>query len=80
MNDEQRKKIDGIMAGMTCPKHFACAEKGFERLCKARDFGLDAYLECLEENPLSCPFAIPFGFSHFCQCPLRGYLARKLKK
>ena len=80
MKEEDRKQIEEIMAGMQCPKDFQCAKSGFEHLCKARDFGLDHYLECLEENPRICPFALPFGYGHFCQCPLRVYLSKKLKK
>ena len=80
MREEDRKKIEEIMSGMQCPKDFQCAKSGFERLCKARDFGLKNYLECLEENPPTCPFALPFGYGHFCQCPLRVYLSKKLKK
>ena len=80
MKEADRKKIDEIMAGMQCPKGFKCADKGFKRLCKARDFGLEEYLDCLEEMPSACRFALPFGSGHLCQCPLRVYLARKLKK
>jgi hypothetical protein len=80
MKEEDRKKIEEIMAGMQCPKDFQCSKSGFERLCKAKDFGLKEYLECLEENPRTCPFSVPFGYGHFCQCPLRVYLSKKLKK
>jgi hypothetical protein len=62
MKEEDRKKIEEIMAGMKCPKGFSCAESGFTRLCKARDFGLDNYLECLEEDPSRCSFAVPFCY------------------
>lgn len=80
MREEDRRKIEEILAGMQCPKDFKCAESGFERLCKGRDFLLKGYLECLEENPQACSFALPFGSAHFCQCPLRVFLAKKLKK
>jgi len=80
MEEEARKKIEELMAGMQCPKNFKCEELGFERLCKARDFGLESYLDCIEENPRDCPFALPFGYGHLCKCPLRVYLAKKLKK
>lgn len=80
MKDEDRKKIEEILAGMQCSKNFKCAESGFEHLCRARDFGDEKYLECLEENPWACSFALDFGSGHLCQCPLRVYLAKKLKK
>jgi len=80
MKEEDRKKIDEIMAGMQCPRKFKCAENGFDQLCKAVDFGLDKYLDCLEDNPAACSFALSFGNGHLCQCPLRVFLAKKLKK
>ena len=79
MRDEDRKKIEEIMDGMRCPKGFACAENGFENLCRAEDIGLDKCLQCLEGNPRACPFAMPYGSAHYCQCPLRVYLAQKLQ-
>jgi hypothetical protein len=80
MKDEDRKKIDEVMAGMQCPRSFKCAETGFERLCKAKDIGLETYLECLEEDPPSCSFAFFFGYRHVCGCPLRLYLSKRLGK
>ena len=80
MDKETRKKIDEIMSGMSCPRSFKCADSGFENVCKARDRGLRDYLDCLEDNPKNCPFSVPFANGHFCECPLRVYLAKKLGK
>ncbi len=80
MKDEDKKKIEEIIAGMKCPKNFKCAEHGFEKLCRAKDFGVENYLDCLEKNPYECPFALSFGYGYLCQCPLRVYLAKKIKK
>ena len=80
MKDEDRKKIEEIMGGMKCSKNFKCAESGFEHLCRAKDLGLESYLDCLEKKPGECPFALSFGHGFLCQCPLRVYLAKKLKK
>ena len=80
MLDEDRKKIEEIMGGLQCPKNFKCAESGFKHLCKATDIGIDSYLKCLEETHSVCSFKFFFGDGHLCQCPLRVYLSRKLKK
>jgi hypothetical protein len=80
MKEEDRKKIEQLMADIQCPKDFKCAKSGFERLCMAKDFGHENYLECLEENPSSCIFAFSFGDVYHCECTLRAYLAKKLKK
>ncbi len=80
MKDEHKKKIEEIMVGMQCPKSFKCAEGGFENLCRAEDFGVEKYLDCLVEKPWACSFALSFGSGYLCQCPLRVYIAKKLKK
>ena len=79
MKAEVSKKIEKIMAGMKCPKDFRCAESGFERLCKAEDIELDNHLLCLEDNPFQCNFSVVVETKHFCTCPLRVYLSKKLK-
>jgi len=79
MEEKDRKKVEEIVAGMQCSKNFKCAESGFEHLCRSRDFGVENYLECLEKNSSSCPFALSFGYVYLCQCQLRVYLAKKVK-
>jgi hypothetical protein len=78
MDEQIRKKIEEIIGQMKCPKGFTCAGSGLEVLCKARDIGLESFLECLAEDRRECPFVVEFGDAFFCQCPLRGYIARKL--
>jgi len=80
MKEEDRRRIEEIVDGMQCPKDFQCVESGFERMCKAKDFGLESYLECLDGNPQGCPFSLSFGEGHFCRCPLRVYLSKNLKR
>lgn len=80
IKEENKKKIQEIIGEMHCPKYFRCAESGFENLCKAKDCGLENYLVCLEGSPLDCKFAVPFGHSYYCNCPLRVYLVKNLKK
>ena len=81
INDEQvNKKITSMIGHMNCPKDFKCANNGFENLCRAKECGMDDYLECLEDDPLSCKFAILFGRQYFCQCPLRVYIAKNLEE
>jgi hypothetical protein len=79
-DEELEKEIAEIIGGLKCPKDFKCYRSGFENLCKAEDLGMDSFLVCLEETPSDCPFAFDFGSACFCQCPLRVYIAKKLKK
>ncbi len=80
MQEEIRRKITEIMGEMTCPKDFECAESGFDKLCSARNIGLESYLECLEPDSRYCTFNLPFSNIYYCRCPLRVYIAQTLKR
>ena len=80
MEQDYMKVIEDIIDGIRCPKDFACYKMGFENLCEAKDFGLSDFLRCLEKNPKECKFSAPYGSWYLCQCPLRIYIAKKLKK
>jgi len=80
MEQDDKKQIEQIISQMECPKDFKCHKSGFESLCKAKDIGIEGVVECLEENPKKCKFSVAFGYSYFCRCPLRVYIAKKLKR
>jgi len=77
---QDKKRMAELMVGMQCPKDFKCIDLGSEDLCKARDSGLENYLECIDHNRYTCKFIVRFGDGYFCYCPLRVYLKKKLKK
>ena len=54
MEPEQKKRIEEIMAGIECPKGFERCKHNFENLCKAKDHGLEGYVDCLEEESVRC--------------------------
>ena len=78
MNEEQKKRIEEIMAGMQCEKGFECYESGFKKIGKAKDERLLGYVECLEGPETRCKFKVPFRDEVFCKCPLRVYVAKEL--
>jgi len=78
--EKHKEEIEKIIDRIKCTKDFECYKSGFKNLRKARGIGLERYLECLEKEPRECEFAIPFGYTFLCQCPLRVYIAKKLKK
>ena len=80
MGKEHKRQIEEILGRMQCPEDFRCYKSGFENLCKAKDIGIESFLECREKEPKDCKFSISYGDSYFCQCPLRIYLAKKLKR
>jgi len=83
MKEEHKDRIEEILGQMQCPKGFKCAVSGFNDLCKAKDFGNEQYLECLERTTPPCPFALVYDYmldeTHFCKCPLRVYIAKNLR-
>jgi len=79
MRNSQIKNIEDIIGKMTCPKDFKCYNSGFKTLCKAKNIGLESYLDCLEKNPYAWGFSISFGNGHLCRCPLRHYILKELK-
>jgi hypothetical protein len=76
-----RRQIEKIIGGMECPKHFQCAQSGFESLCQADDRGKGEGegLRCLEDDPSRCIFAFIYRGTYHCDCPLRLFLYRKLE-
>jgi len=80
MKQDPNIKIEEILDGLKCPKNYLCYTSGHEKVCEVKDIGLESFLVCLERNPTGCKFCVKFGGIHFCECPLRIYIAKKLKK
>ncbi len=80
MGQDHKREIEKIIGKMGCPKDFRCYKAGFENLCKAEDIGIESFLKCLEKNPQECRFSLSLGAIYLCQCPLRAYIVKKLKK
>jgi hypothetical protein len=80
VEQKHKQEIKKIIGRLKCRHEFRCCKMGFQDLCKAKDIGLESHLECLEEHPFDCTFSVAFGHSYFCHCPLRVYIAKKLKK
>ncbi len=80
INPRQKKEIKKIISTSKCFKDFECYKSGFEKLCRAMDWGLGEHVECLEKAPLKCQFGTMVGESRLCSCPLRIYVVRELQK
>jgi hypothetical protein len=74
---ENLEKIEEIKKNIECPKGFRCLKLNVEDLCRARDLGMDNYLECNDKTGVLCAFSISFGDSLFCKCPMRVYIKKK---
>jgi len=80
MQKEMCSRIEEIIDRINCPKDFVCYTSEFRSLCGARDIGLESFVACLASDPLKCKFSIHFGGIFFCQCVLRIYICKKLRK
>jgi hypothetical protein len=80
MERDYEEELETIIGELQCSNDLRCYRSGLEDLCKAKDIGLESFLECLEENPNECRFSVPYGHSFFCKCPLRVHMAKNLKK
>jgi hypothetical protein len=79
MDEAYKKEIEEIIGEMQCPKDFKCYKSGFEILCKATTIAGGSFLVCLEKDPQKCKF-VSLEYGYLCECPLRIYIAKKLKK
>ncbi len=77
---ETNSQIVRIISQMKCKKDFQCYKSGFKELCKIKDVGVPDSIICLSKPPGNCEYSFVFGDSYFCKCPLRLYIAKKLKK
>jgi hypothetical protein len=80
LTQEHRQEIEKLASGIECVKDFECYKSGLEKLCKARDFGIERYLYCLEDKPQDCSFSLSFGRGYFCTCPVRVYIAKNIEQ
>jgi len=80
MSEKHNREIKKIIGEINCPKDFKCYKSGFDSLCRAKDIGIESFLECLEAKSNECKFSFPFGLMYLCQCPLRIYIAKKMHK
>ena len=80
MELDHEKEIRQIIAKFHCPKDFVCYKSGFTSLCSAEDIGIEPYLECSEADSEECIFLLSYATVRYCDCPLRFFIAKKLKK
>ncbi len=80
MEAHHKEALEKLASGIECPRNNMCAESGFEVFGKARDRGLEGYLECMDDFAPRCKFAVHFGSGYYCRCPVRVYAGKKLGK
>lgn len=74
--EQQKKEMEEIVDEVDCPNDFKCFKLEPEEILKARNIGIEGYLDCSEDKPQECEFALPFGEKYICKCPVRVYIAQ----
>ena len=74
------QQIEEAMPGLKLLEDCKSYKPGFGFTCKAKDVGLDAYVECLEKDSCRCPFSVSYAQAYYCTCPARIYIAKELEK
>jgi hypothetical protein len=80
ISQEHKAQIEEIISGMDCPKDFKCYKSGFENLCEMRIIHNTGLIECLDVTSWLCELSFRFGMGHYCNCPLRKYIAQNFDR
>jgi hypothetical protein len=80
MIQEHKQEIEQIVGEMQCPKDSDRYNPGLDVLCKARDAGVQTFVECLEEYSDKCPFSLSLAGLHYCKCPVCSFIVKNRKE
>ena len=88
LTEKQRKEMQKIMASMPCKIDFECYKSSSEKICKAEynEHGLVCKTSQMLDKPIlsyDCDYMLYLGSAYdyyMCQCPLRIYIAKNLKR
>lgn len=72
------RQIEAAMPGLRQLEGCKSYKPGYGFTCKARDVGLDSYIECLEKDSCRCPFSVYYARTYYCSCPARIYVAKEM--
>jgi hypothetical protein len=74
------QEVERLIYGLRLHKDCRWFQPGSGFTCKAKDVGLDLYVECLEKNSNECPFSVSYVHSYYCTSPARVYVTKELKR
>ena len=78
MGENYEKEVKEIMAGMECPRDFACYKADLNPRCNVKDVELENHLEIEGECDYCCEYFVVSNGVRYCKCPLCVYLTKKL--
>lgn len=48
--------------------------------CRVVEVGVEKFAECLQQGPVTCSYALPFGYCFLCQHPRVDEMIENTKK
>jgi polyhydroxyalkanoate synthesis regulator phasin len=78
MGEDWEKEIKEIMAGMECPRDFACCALDRKPSCEVKDVELENHLEITGVCNHFCKYLVVSRGVGYCKCPLCVYLTKKI--
>lgn len=70
--NQTEETVPGIDLLVACKRY----KPGIGVSCKARDVGLDSYVQCLEKDSNICPFSMSYADTYYCASSARVYFAK----
>jgi hypothetical protein len=55
------------------------SRRGIEN-CRVVEVGIENFAECLEQGPVNCSYALPFGYCFLCKHPHVDEMIENTKK
>ncbi len=77
VEEDQKEDIRRKIIECGCTKDVKCIDTDFEDVAPVKNIAASDLLECYTDRAKSCKFALPFGGTHFCRCPVRAYLYKE---
>lgn len=78
VEEEQKEVIRKKIEACGCTKDTKCIDTNFEDVAPVKSVAAGELLECYTDRAKRCQFALPFGRTHFCRCPVRAYVYKEL--
>jgi hypothetical protein len=76
--EEDIKHLEGVLPRSRLLEGCKYYKFGVGFTCKAKDVGLDAYVECLQRDSFLCSFSLSYAHKYYCTSRSRVFMAREL--
>ena len=78
INEIQREEIKDLANKLNFGFECSCFKPDYSFVGSVKTRGDGQFLECLEQNSVSCNFSLPDEGIYYCLCPIRIYIANEL--